>query len=169
MRRSAFQLTRACRRGLIAAIIAASFVGRADAQQLLMHGALRDLPAVAVQIVSPTTLSTANLKSTVELALRRSGIRVIQASEFRDNPTAGGLLVQIAASEQEGLFGGIVTLELYQFARLVRDPTIMGAVVTWRSGGPFVASADRVDRVVENSVRSELEHLVNDYLASNQE
>ena len=110
-------------------------------------------------------LSVEQLKTDVELRLRRSSIKV------PDDPATGDAYLYVWVStlkikdEPNWVYSIDVTLE--QDARLVRTDAYRSAT-TWRAGTIGVVGSHQLVAAIRESVGNYVDRFTNDYLAANQ-
>jgi hypothetical protein len=112
-------------------------------------------------------LTQSIFRTDVELRLRQAAIRALTQTELQD--TAGSpvlhLLVSMFKSEV-GVFSYRIDLGLWQLVRLVRDPSIASAAMTWSTSSGGIVGVRRLSTIRED-VRDKVDQFINAYLAAN--
>ena len=131
---------------------------------------LRGVRAEVVKMEDPDAeregLTQSILRTDVELRLRQSGIRVLTDAD--DVRTQGTLQLQVRTVKGEhGFYAYTIDFGLWQFVRLIRDPSIASVAVTWRAGKGGFKGTPRFPEKIRNDVRDMVDEFINAYLAAN--
>jgi hypothetical protein len=147
------------------------------------HASFRGLKGIYILIdgrfdeVIKEGVTKDQLKTDVELQLRKAGIKVLTEQEFVALPGAPYLSITLLTSE--GACGGagpissrrvyaICTLiRLNQNAMLERNPKIKTNVVTWGCNIIAWDEAKNIKRIIREGVKDGIDRFMNDYLAVN--
>jgi hypothetical protein len=135
--------------------LAGSLWGQSDGGMDATLGGLTGFAVfIDLQLEEGTNLHSIDeneLRTKLELALRREAIRVLSQDEYRKDPAAPGLRLRYVAmgitnkaGEATG-FAASGSLEVLQLVTLQRSNAISGrstVTPTWRHGGIFVGSTD---------------------------
>jgi len=156
---------------VILAFVAALASPALAADDDVMGKTLAGLRGVRVEVVKMDPdaeregLTQSILRTDVELRLRQSGIRVLTDAD--DALTQGTLHLQVRTVKSEhGFYAYNIDLGLWQFVRLIRDPSIASVAVTWRAGkGGFIGTPRFPE--IRNDVRDMVDEFINAYLAAN--
>jgi hypothetical protein len=135
---------------------------------------LKGLKGVHVIIgkISPDTeragLYQEQIRVDTELNLRRSGIRVLTADEWLNEPGAPALQVDVAVvgPADAPMRGYSITVLLIQGVSLLRAPAVRGSAPTWQVGAPGVVGAAKTGNL-RGEIHRFVDWFVNDYLAVN--
>lgn len=104
-----------------------------------------------------------DLRTQMELQLRRNGIKVTDA-------LSGGYLylnVNVVLEEEQMIRAANVSIEYQEPVMLVRNPNIRCNAVTWDSSNTHLGSIQGLAQIVAESVASLVDEFSNDYLAAN--
>ncbi len=150
-----------------------AFVPRGLAQDAeITRATLVGLNGVAVNVgVDPDAervgLRQSTFRTDVEVKLRQAGIRVLTNTEVSDTPGAPVLQLNVHTLESKsGFYPFHIELKLWQVARLVRDPSIVSAAITWNVSGGGIAGSERLS-FIRDVVRDKVDQFINAYLAAN--
>ena len=157
----------------------AGLAGAADAQ-LVMRAAARSLTGlpgvrVAVGQLTPEAidggLDSVGLRTTIELELRRAGIRVFHDEEVRLQPEVGVLFVNLVVMREQATGGYVyrAKMELRQDVRLARDPNVTLPATTWSARDAVIALGGRFSLRddVAGTHRAQVAEFLNDYFTAN--
>jgi len=113
-------------------------------------------------------LSQSQLQTDVEIKLRQAGITVLSQQEAPSGPTLGvnvSLLNVSSPTNPLGIYAVSLTVELHQWVRLTRNPSVTVWVSTWSTTGQFGTTAHLSS--VRDIVRDMTDQFINAYLAAN--
>lgn len=117
-----------------------------------------------------TGLTEEKLHQQVDSALRKAGIKILSSLENRDD-VRFVVLVQLAKAGRRIPFCAIhVQSGLFQTVQLSRDPNIRTHAQTWPSFGKSrfgVIRLAAVSRIIKETIASQLDEFINDYLEAN--
>lgn len=130
---------------------------------------LRGLSGVNVQVEPVNAdaerdgLLRAELQTDVESALREAGVEVVAQSRlFAVVPGTPVLHLDVMTARFHGRYAYSIRLELWQAARLVRDPTVQTLAVTWFAPQLIgIVTADSLF-TLRDTVRSAVDEFVRD-------
>jgi hypothetical protein len=142
----------------------------------LSRKSLRGLPGVLVTVDDLEQSTVANcrppdavqLRTDVELKLRKAGIAIFSEDQFAKAPGKPGMSVRVVcgASEQEAY--GLVELSVTQEVALTRDQSVHLYLVTWSvSGGLGKAKLEGLERTIRDKLGDQVDKFLNAYMAAN--
>ncbi len=134
---------------------------------------LRGLKGIAVLIgsISPEMardgMEEDQLRTDIELRLRRAGITVLKVVPKPTTPNGAYLYVSIDSFRSAtGVYAFSVRVELLQEVSLTRNPSIKSVVATWKVGSTGLMSVTQVRRIRE-TMGDLVDRFANDYLTVN--
>ena len=138
------------------------------------RGSLAGLTGVSVVVerlrpeVEREGLTQLILRTDVELKLRQAGIRVLTETERLEMPGAPFLYLRVSTSTREAMpYAFNIALELRQWVRLLRDPTLTTLGTTWYAVGSTGIVGSRHVADIREVVRDAIDQFINAYLAAN--
>lgn len=111
-------------------------------------------------------LSPDDIRTSVELILRSSGIRILSQAELANTVSRPMLMIAITAIRRDETYGINVAVELFQKVSLVTVPRTMHAV-TWHESTVGSGGSRLMKEWVMNEVESFTKAFANDYLTVN--
>jgi hypothetical protein len=150
------------------------------AAQLVMRAGARsltELPGVRVVVgqltpeASEGGLDSVGIRTTVELELRRAGVRVVRDEDVHLQPGLGTLLVNLVVM-RDRTTGGYVyraKMELRQDVRLARQADVVIPATTWAARDAIIALGGRFNLRddVAGTHRAQVAEFLNDYFTAN--
>lgn len=113
-------------------------------------------------------LTEERVQTTVELELRKVGIKVLSEEQLSNTPGAPYLYINIhAVVRDDGFVLHNISLELKQTVALARDDSTTCIATTWSKGSLGTAGAEKIDQIRSVALVSLLEEFLNDWLAVN--
>jgi len=114
-------------------------------------------------------LTRSQIKTDVELRLRKAGVPVLTREEVLKAPGRTGLCVVVTMRREDniGLYLFCLEVDLIQEVLLARDPTVSTPAATWERNGVGYATAGKISDAVRRSVADYIDEFINGYLAAN--
>jgi hypothetical protein len=109
-------------------------------------------------------LSKDQIKTDVELRLRKAGVRVLTVKEMHETPGAPDLLVTIVAYIQSNLCAFSIQVDLRELVALARGFEVTGTI--WEKSQLGLTPIDQI-RFVREGLGDLVDEFINDYLAAN--
>ncbi len=136
---------------------------------------MRGLPGVCVRVeylsrkAEEAGLERDSVQRTVELELRKAGIKVLSEEEWKNTSGFPHLHITLGTSYQENdsLVGFAVTVELKQHVVLARDASKECIAVTWRTLSAGSVGAGNIDLIRTGALVEDLEIFLNDWFTVN--
>ncbi|NOJ53025.1 MULTISPECIES: hypothetical protein [Myxococcus] len=131
---------------------------------------LRYLPGVAIVVQSlppHASITTAQVRTMTELALRRSGIRIFTDDEAISVSGYPVLHVNIDIGKPKEAVIYSVDITLRQFVRLLSTKSLARAITWTTSGGYGVVPRHDVGSLIREGLQPMLDDFCNDYLKAN--
>lgn len=158
---------------VIALLIGWVGVGRADDNKTTRQS-LIGLPGVNVlveQIGSEAEkdgLTVDQIRTDVELRVRKAGIRVFNDEELSQIPGAPFLYVNVSVIKTEDRrYICSTAVKLLQHVTLLRDNSISLYGTTWDVGGFGLVAVNHMPRFIRDGVADEVDRFINAYLSVN--
>ena len=111
-------------------------------------------------------LTKLQVKTDVELRLRKAGIKVLTEEELPVPKEYAVLFVDINSFKMSDGYAFNCSLEVLQAAKLLRDPEITGPFMTWTSFHTGYVPKDNL-RFIREGLSDLVDEFINDYLAVN--
>jgi hypothetical protein len=111
-------------------------------------------------------LTEDQIKTDVELRLRKAGVRVLTKEKWVSTPGAPHLFVVINTYIRSdiGLCAYSIRLELNEMVSLARSLKVIGTI--WERGATGMVGVDKIGGL-RSSVGDQVDIFINDYLAAN--
>jgi hypothetical protein len=149
-------------------------MGARELPEQSQNSSLRGLMGVRVLLtnLNPDAerdgLIKSELKTDVELRLRKAGIRVLTEEEWRKTPRAPMLYVKVDALRGSNIaYAYYTNVQLYQRVSIEQTPNISGFAATWSTGSIGIAEQVNLKGLVIGSLRDEVDEFIKAYLAEN--
>ncbi len=122
------------------------------------------------------SVTESNLQTRVELALRKSGIKIFPRHKEPTDLNTGTLGVAVHLNDvilpdsNVSLYAVVVYIELRQAVKLARNTEIHTDARTWPMFNfevPGINGSDTVEQAIKNKVDHYVNEFINDYLAAN--
>ncbi len=121
------------------------------------------------------SLTESDLQTQVELALRKTGVKVsLKKNSQQDLSVAllrvSVLLNDVVISSGAQLYSFVANVELTQLVQLTRDSEIYTAARTWPMYDfelPIIAGEAKIEQAIKDEVTRQVNEFCNDYLAAN--
>ena len=133
---------------------------------------LRGLKGVYVDIeglkedMEKDGLTKLQVKTDVELRLRKAGIKVLTKEELPLPKEYAVLFVNINSAKMSDSYAFNCSLEVMQAAKLLRDPEITGPFITWTKLDTGYTPKDNL-RLIREALADQVDQFINDYLTVN--
>ena len=134
---------------------------------------LRGLPGVAIVIenIVPEAqaegLTDEAIRTSVELILRSSGIRVLAESDNAKTPSAPWLYVGVRTVKGKLAYATCTTVSLQQQVALVQRPKHTTDATTWQEGIVTVMSTRLLGSLIPETIEPLVKSFANDFLSVN--
>jgi hypothetical protein len=136
---------------------------------------MRGLPGVKVIVESlrenatKAGLKKERIKTTVELELRKAGIKVLSEEEWANTEGFPSIYIHIdtALRENDSLVNYTVSIELNQTVVLARDASKECLAITWATRTWGGCGTENIDWIRTRALVSQLEKFINDWLTVN--
>ena len=152
----------------------------AQSEEVRNRETLRGLPGVYVVIedlgtdIKKDGLTEEQLRTDVEVRLRRAGIRVLTLDEVKESLIKPALLIRVTALKSDSLskllegsiYSFSISIELKQVATLGRMPSKFFLVTTWNDGVIGFATVKNV-RIIRDDLGDYVDKFANDFLTVN--
>jgi hypothetical protein len=103
---------------------------------------------VSVKILDPVIekegLTTNQIRTDVELRLRRAGIKVFTTEQASQAPGKPLLGVDLMIGSKQGLYPYALDIGAHQLVKLERDPTVIIYATTWSVGSAGIADLSSI-------------------------
>lgn len=109
-------------------------------------------------------LTNNQIKTDVELLLRKAGIRVLTQEEMENTSGMPYLYVNVNTSIGGGLIAYNISVELSEFVTLANGLQAFGVI--WDTGRIGTVLTNNI-RQIRDSIGDEVDNFINDYLAAN--
>ncbi|WFG54199.1 HNH endonuclease [Myxococcus phage Mx9] len=132
--------------------------------------ALRGLEGVALvvhQVPQHAGISTAEVTTMAELALRRSGIRILTSDEAIKAPGFPVLYVSVDVGKPKDMQIYSVGIELWQLVMLTSNKKLIHATTWSTNGGYGVTPRWQIGSSIREMLEPQLERFCNEYLKAN--
>ena len=111
-------------------------------------------------------LTKLQVKTDVELRLRKAGIRVLPEEGFPPGKDYAVLFVNLNSYKMNAGYAFNCSVEVLQGAILLRDPEIIGPFATWSTFHTGYAPKDKL-RFIREGLNDLVDQFINDYLTVN--
>jgi hypothetical protein len=109
-------------------------------------------------------LTRAQIKTDVELRLRKAGIRILKREETKETPGKPNLIVDVTTSISGGLCAYMITVQLGELVSLARGNKVYATIWVATGMGTFWTQDIRK---IRGYVGDCIDEFINDYLAAN--
>jgi hypothetical protein len=133
--------------------------------------ALVGLKAVYILVMTPKPeaqclgITIDQIKTGIELRLRKAGIRMLTEKEWLGSPDYPHLSVTINAIKRGGSYSYMVQLYLSEFVTLARGNRVNGMI--WQTYRVGSGDKQNTEIKIQEQVGDMVEQFINDYLAAN--
>ena len=157
-------------------VVMVSVLGAAEQRTLydvkpIQRTALVGLKGVYVLVESPKPeaqslgLTKDQIKTDIELRLRKAGIRMLTEKEWLGSPDYPHLSVTVAAITRAGSYSYMLQLYLSESVTLARGNSVMGVI--WQTYRIGIGNEQNTETKTQEQVGDMVDDFINDYLAAN--
>jgi hypothetical protein len=137
----------------------------------IQRTALVGLKEVYVLVDSPKPeaqslgLTKDQIKTNIELRLRKAGIRMLTEKEWLESPDYPHLSVTVAAITRAGSYAYMLQLYLSEFVTLVRGNRVNGVI--WQTYRIGIGNEQNTETKTQEQIGDMVDEFINDYMAAN--